>query len=147
MHGVVSTAVERSSLQSVLICACLFTSLLSGLLTALLYVELRHGSEQLQEMKQVIGASRFEVTSCLQELKRMPTASSWSPSATLPVTPLPAQLPAPRQTAALQRGPADARPEKDTKPDIPEDGKFVLVGEDGKVGGAQEKRFKLLGEK
>lgn len=147
MHVSPNTAAERSWFLPALFCGCLFSSVLSGLLTIFLYVELRHGGEQIQDLKQLIAASKAESASCVHELRRVPAAAPWNAPAALPVTPLPMQTVSPRPSYGPTRVEAAPRNEKEPKADIPEDGKFVLVGEDGKNATSQERKFKLLSEK
>lgn len=147
MHVSSTAAPDKSWLQTFLIAGCLFTSLLSGLMTILLYVELRHGGEQVQELKQLVAASKSEIAACVLEMRRTPSAGSVSMSSTLPVTPLPAPLAPPRLAPEPARAETPKRVEKDGKNEIPENGSFVLVGEDGKGGESKERKFKLLGEK
>lgn len=147
MHLSSTTTSRRSWLLPLLMTGCLFTSLLTGVLTIFLYVELRHGGGQIQELKQLAAASKAEIASCVLELRRMPLNSvSYTPSQ-LPVTPLPVRLAAPRSLSHTAATGPTPRVEKEGKSDIPENGQFVLVNEDVKKGGSQEGKFKLLGDK
>jgi hypothetical protein len=147
MHVSSTATPDKSWLQTLLIVACFFTSILSGLVTILLYVELRHGSEQIQELKQLVTASKAEGAACIHELRRTPSAGSASTFSTLPVTPLPAPIVTPRPAQEPARADTPKRVEKEGKSEIPENGTFVLVGEDGKGAESKERKFKLLGEK
>jgi hypothetical protein len=147
MHVSSTSVPDKSWLQTFLIAACLFTSILSGLVTILLYVELRHGGEQIQELKQLVASTKAESAAYVMEMRRTPPAGSSYTSSTLPVTPLPAPLAPPRPSIDPARPETPKRAERDEKNEVPENGTFVLIGADGNGADSKERKFKLLGEK